>query len=43
VVAALTVLGSSAAFGFRAEEIAVALHSAARRLSAVGSGGGGVS
>jgi DNA-binding IclR family transcriptional regulator len=43
VTAALTVLGSSAAFEVRAEEIAGALHSAAKRLSVAGSGRGGVS
>jgi DNA-binding IclR family transcriptional regulator len=43
VTAALTVLGSSAALEDSAEEIAGALHSAARRLAAAGSGGGGVS
>lgn len=43
VTAALAVLGGSAAFEGRAGAIAEALHSAAKRLSVVGSGRGGVS
>lgn len=43
VSAALSVLGSRAAVELRTEEIADALHSAARRLAAVGADGTGVS